>query len=205
MGDKIISFPLRSHQPLTEELLSEWKAGLESKDHNEQWRTFERMSNLADIHVLHLCQDFLSLDTGDDLLKTKLLQALKRTCPSSLSFQITKRNKTKRITLADVPLQLEDWGNSLIRPVHLLEEQAATDPTLVQLATELWVYFLEKNYPFYPSILTAKEWSAGLHIYTLAVMDNQLAQEKLLRELPEQYDLAPEELLKCYRRLASFL
>ena len=203
--DNLISFPLRSNLPITPELIKEWTSGLANSDYGEQWRTFERMSNFSDIFVLQLIQDFLLQETGEPLLKTRLLQTLRKTCPSSLRFEVKKGKEMQRISLAEVPLVLEDWPEEQISPLKTLEEKAYADPSLSELARELWQFFLEKRYPFHPEVKPALEWGAGLHIYTLATINEELVNQQIKEELPNLYGYSPEELVQFYHRFIKLL
>lgn len=204
-NNNLISFPLRSNLPITPELIQEWASGLSSKDYAKQWRAFERMSNFSDIHVLGLIQDFLLQDSGEPLLKTRLLQTLKKTCPTTLSFEVEKKGERRVIKLAEVPVHLEDWPVEYIHPLTTLEEKAYADPSLIELARELWLFFLEKNYPFYPDMSQELAWSASLHIHTLATINEELANEQIKKELPRQYGYSAEELVQFYRRFIEQL
>ena len=163
------------------------------------------MSNFSDIHVLGLIQDFLLQDSGEPLLKTRLLQTLKKTCPTTLSFEVEKKGERRVIKLAEVPVHLEDWPVEYIHLLTTLEEKAYADPSLIELARELWLFFLEKNYPFYPDMSQELAWSASLHIHTLATINEELANEQIKKELPRQYGYSAEELVQFYRRFIEQL
>lgn len=206
MTDNIISFPLhKKNIPISPEMLNQWRTGLYSSSYEEQWRTFEQMTSFSDIHVIHLAQEYLNLHTGEPFLKTKLLQVLKNTCPSSLAFQVEKHKQGKQITLEQVPIQFDHWEPELLVPIQILQDKAYADPSLVEMAKELWIYFLEKYYPFNPVIEEDIIWTAGLHFYTLTVINEELANIQLEEKLPNLYGLPKEVLLQQYQRFEALL
>ncbi|MDQ0339467.1 hypothetical protein J2S00_002255 [Caldalkalibacillus uzonensis] len=195
MPDNIIPFPGKErkshHRPneFAAERISRWQKGLLSEDFKQQWQTFEEMDCLTDMTVLKVIEAFLLFEKGDRTLKTKLLQALKKKCPWPISMKVRKGDQQQTVNIQDVPLQWEEWDEQALKPCLELERLASDDPSLVQMARELWLYGLEKHYPFLPTFNKYLQWTAALHYYTLDIINPELAKQHLERQLPAVYQL----------------
>jgi hypothetical protein len=176
------------------DLIDEWRKGLLSESFKAQWNTYEKMFDFIAEEVQQIIEEFLLWRQGDALLKTKLLQKLKLNCPHSLQFQVKKGDQATSVCLADVPLEKEDWSEEHMLPYQLIEDKAHDDPTLVQMAEEVWVYFLEKHYPFIPQINKALKWTAALHFYTLKLVDESFAESQLSEKFVHIYQFSEEEI-----------
>jgi hypothetical protein len=187
------------------DVLHEWQQGLLQEDVTIQWNTFEKMFGLTDFRVLEIIKRFLVYERGDMLLKTKMVQQLKSICPWSITLEMTKGGKQQTIQVLDVPLNKEEWG-AYTKPLDVLEEQAGGhDPTLVDMAGELWILVLEKHYPFLPSFDDAYEWTAALHYYTLKIIQPDRVQPEWDLRWSEVYGLHGQPLQDAVRRLEDVL
>jgi hypothetical protein len=182
------------HVGVNPELVAEWRQGLHSDSFKVQWNTFEKMFDFIAEEVQLIIAEFLLLNQGDFLLKTKLLQKLKLNCPHSLKFQVQKGDQISLVCLADVPIEKEDWPEEHMLPYHCIEDKAHDEPSIVQMAQEVWVYFLEKHYPFIPQIGKSLKWTAGLHFYTLKLIDESFAESQLGEKFVYIYQFSEEEI-----------
>jgi tetratricopeptide (TPR) repeat protein len=190
---------------LDEETLKEWRKGLQSESYEVQWKTYEMMFQFIGEEVQKIIGDFLLYKQGDSLLKTKLLQKLKLNCPHSLQFKVQKENQIKTLRLIDVPVEQEEWSEEHILPYQLIQDKAHDDPSLVQMAEEIWIYFLEKHYPFIPQITDALKWTAALHFYTLKIVDEPFAEVQLREKFVGIYQCSEQEIREHCQIFESLL
>jgi tetratricopeptide (TPR) repeat protein len=176
------------------EVVADWKKGLQSDSFKIQWNTFDKMFDFIAEEVQQTIAEFLLLNQGDSLLKTKLLQKLKLNCPNSLRFEVKKEDQITTVCLADVPLEREDWSEEHMLPYQSIEDKAHDEPSIVQMAQEVWVYFLEKHYPFIPQIGKSLKWTAALHFYTLKLVDESFADSQLGEKFVYSYQFSEEEI-----------
>ncbi|GGK30475.1 hypothetical protein GCM10010965_24170 [Caldalkalibacillus thermarum] len=218
MSDNLIPYPFRKNQGLSTNpasperqeglspaLISRWQQGLLSERYARQWQTFEEMAHFTDLRVMKLLEHFFLSDQGDWTLKTKILQTIRRTCPWPISFQVKKGENIQCVNIQDVPLSFEHWPEKVLRPCLTLEETSADNPSLVAMAKELWVYGLEKHYPFLPDFTNHLQWTAALHYYTLNVIDPELAGRSLERDLPQLYQLTTSVIQQQAEELTGWL
>lgn len=185
--------------------LEQWHAGLLQPVAQKQWQTYEQMHSLMNEQVWEIIQEFMLYSQGDLLLKTKLLQQCKLTCPGSWVLNVEKLELQTTIKLNDVPVEMEDWKEDHLAPFKLLQETVYhNNPTLVEMARELWMYFLEKKYPFIPDLKQANKWTAALHSYTLKLMQQEQTEQEL-ESMESWYQLNAEEIAHAEHEFAELL
>jgi hypothetical protein len=201
--DNIIPFPNFSRKDrleqgdeeiLQSDSIEMWRKGLQGT-FEQQWRTYERMFGFIDSQVQEVIAEFLSTANGDPTLKTRFLQKLKLICSSQLDFSVSKRGMVRKVTLSDVPIDIEDWADDILKPAQQLENEAFNEPSLIEMGKELWIYLLEKEYPFVPQITDSLCWTGILHYYTLRMINEEDAQLRL-GQLAKQYKLSATELIQ---------
>lgn len=185
--------------------LREWYEGLLNPSYESQWKLFEQLGALTDIATIKLLEQFMLYKQGDLVLKTKILQSLKQQCPWPLPFTIYKNGQEKEIKLTDVPLVFSDWPEPYLLVYYELEGAAYDDPSLLEMAKELWQYALEKHYPFMPTITNHLQWTAGLHYYTLSVINEDMAHYLLEETLVSTYDFTKEEIVAFKQNFEQLL
>jgi|GEM_PF-6894989 len=212
MEDNIIPFPifnkrdrmeLSDEEYLTPEAIQMWKHGLQGS-FSDQWQAYEMMFGFMEEEVQEVIRGFLLSPSGDPLLKTKFLQKLKQVCPEKMRFSVLKKNRRKELALKEVPIEKDEWPEDLMIPLTLLEDKAYNNPSLQELASELWMFLLEKEYPFHPTIDEPLKWTAGLHSYTLKVIDEERA-DKSVRKLAQLYEVEESEWKKLSAMFEEFL
>lgn len=174
--------------------LQVWKEGLLGKSFEVQWETYEKMTGFESEEVRGVVEEFLISSHGDFVLKTKLLQKLKKAYDFPLHIIIIKGSQQETIELSNVPVNIEDWIEEQITPIRLLQHNVYDDPSLEQMAMELWVYFLEKYYPFTPQMEHPLKWAAALHLYTLNMINEDIAESQLTNKLVGFYNLSESEI-----------
>jgi tetratricopeptide (TPR) repeat protein len=184
--------------------LEEWKLELLQEDAARQWSAFEKMYDFTNEKVKGLIQTFLEYPKGDLLLKTKVLQECRKQCPGSWKFTVHKQGHTSEVKVEEVPLQLSEWAEPMRRPLTLLDEAAHQEPSLLELAKETWLYVLEKYYPNMPEIDEANCWTAGLHSYTLKVLNGNHSSAQL-QKLEQYYQMSRSQILDCERHFEQHL
>ncbi|WP_025027461.1 DUF3196 family protein [Caldalkalibacillus mannanilyticus] len=212
MDDNIIPFPNFSKKDrleqgedecLTPEIIHNWKQGLLSEA-PKQWNTYERMFGFIDEDVQEIIRLFLVSEQGDKLLKTRFLQKLKLICPGKLSFIVYKSDQKKELMLSEVPVEKEEWSEEVLSPLVLLEEKAYDNPSLIELAKEMWFFFLEKEYPFIPEMNDPLLWTAAIHSYTLRMVDFDMSG-KSVEKLALLYEMEEKEFIHACSRFETIL
>lgn len=176
------------------ELLQEWKEGLQDDSFKVQWETYEKMTGFQDEEVRAVLEEFLRSTQGDLVLKTKCLQQLRKDLNCDYQILVKKGEEQKTIEVNDVPVNREDWPEEQVAPILLLQQKVYDDPTLEQMAEELWIYFLEKHYPFVPQIEQPLKWTAALHFYTLKMVNEDIAESQLRDNFVEIYNISEAEI-----------
>jgi hypothetical protein len=182
-----------AHAPDLEQLQA-WREGLLSKSYEVQWKTYEKMTGFENEEVRTIVEEFLLSSEGDLLLKTKFLQRLKQAYESSCQVIVIKGNKQEQIELSTVPYAREDWPEEQIAPMKILQHNLYDDPSLEEMAKELWIYYLEKHYPFFPDMNHSLKWAAALHLYTLKIINEDISESQLNNKLVEIYNLSESEI-----------
>jgi hypothetical protein len=211
MKDNVIPFPNSERRnrlqkgdetSLSSQVIQGWKEGLQDS-YEKQWKTFESMYAFLDDEVQEIIEEFLIDPQGDMLLKTRLLQKLSQYGKDRV-VKVEKLTKYTAIKLSEVPIEREEWPEELLKPIHLLEEYVFHDPVLNEMCKELWFYFLEKIYPFFPDITYPLHWTAAIHYYTLNLIDDEYMKIKL-KDLANIYSLTQEELIQHVARFEQAL
>lgn len=191
-----------------DEDIERWKEGLLQTNSQKQWQSFQQMHSFMDERVFELIQCFLTYSKGDLLLKTKLLQQCKLICPHSWKLDVSKLDQHTTLKLGDVPVDFEEWDARLTKPLELLEEIAYQDPSMMEMAREVWVFFLEKRFPFNDDLIEGLEeaykWTASLHYYTLKVIQRESLQQER-QKMAQWYDMTEEEIEQAEENFAELL
>lgn len=188
------------------ELLHEWEKKLNSSSPQDQWKVFEQMQGLTDFQILKLIADFLLSEHGEPFIKTRFLQQLKRTCPWSIPLDVHKENQRATVDTREVPLAWEEWPEEARAPLLKLEEKAFDDPVLIEMGKELWLYVLERHYPFFiPSSVETCLWTAGLHYYTLKLVYEQEPSSFFKEKMDHLYSLSIEQIEQQSKHLLAKL
>ncbi|WP_221566319.1 hypothetical protein [Alkalihalobacillus sp. TS-13] len=133
---------------------------LKSSDSKKQWQAVQSIEKPDQPVVRHELKNFLTYPDANPSLKTIVLQMLKDG-DASESIRIHKFGKTMSVSpdqLHDIP---EGQFYRLVKTIieHQLEQQ---NPTLLEMAVQIWDHYLFMIYPFQPEPLNEQLWAVAV-------------------------------------------
>lgn len=137
----------------------ELTASLASPDQERQWQAFYQAQQLSTPTILPLFRSYLKDKMGDILLKSMMIKDLKE---RGVTEQLTVEKLGEEYTVdLSAPLFYEPFPEQV--QVILREHLESNNPTLYELAIELWGHFIIGAFPIPLEPASPQVWAAACY------------------------------------------
>lgn len=179
------------HQEPPEELLQM----LNEESIEKQWLAIQMLGKMANRVFFEAVKDCLKNKKFDPVLKSIILQFLKEKNIAE-TIEIHKFGKVVKLHTTELESVFhEKFGKNTLAVVA--EQLENHNPSLFEMASQMWWHYLFVIYPIVPKPLNPNLWAAAIH-KTAAEMTG-LEEDDL--QLAKLYQVNLEQLLECSQRM----
>jgi tetratricopeptide (TPR) repeat protein len=147
-------------QSISQTDIEEISNKLHSDDPRQQWKVVQSIEDPSHPSIRDELKKFLTYKNANPSLKTIVLQMLKEE-DTSETVQIHKFGKhmaVKTSELQDIP---EGQFYRLVKKI-IVHELEQSNPTLMEMAIQIWDHYLFMLYPFQPEPLNEQLWAVAV-------------------------------------------
>ncbi|MBB5172658.1 tetratricopeptide repeat protein [Texcoconibacillus texcoconensis] len=175
----------------------EWLKFLQKGNKDQQWGAIQQLGPKMDEEVLDAYRTFLKTEDNDPALKSYLLQLLKENEVTE-TFYIAKFGRTYSL----IPNELESvfherFGERVLAILH--DTLAHENPTLYEMAEQLWWHYLFAIFPQSPEPDEESVWAAALH----ALTSRLLGGEDEADEIAMIYEANDEKVAEAMAKIVA--
>lgn len=142
----------------------EFNKRLFSEEPGQQWFAIQNAQSHINRNKLGKLREFLVMDQGDPFLKSIAVNIIKEYTFDQRELKINKFNHTFTITLFDK----DDLFNEILSndvQNHLSDYLEQNNPSLFQMAMEIWSHFIISAFPLEVDHINVKAWAAACYTY----------------------------------------
>jgi Tfp pilus assembly protein PilF len=170
---------------------------LESSDTTEHMRVIKQLEKEDIAPVLPLLKQYLNNETNSPVIKTMLLRLLTL---KKIDDVVTVEKFGQRIEV--IPAMLNEQAETAFA-AELLERLehclASENPSLYDVAAEIWLRYTYVLYPFSPEPASVQAWMAALHYLARQFQGEAVAMEKMA----DRYGVSEAEIAPLCDKLCD--
>ncbi|TCP32210.1 tetratricopeptide repeat protein [Scopulibacillus darangshiensis] len=155
-------------------------SGLSSIDPEQQWLTIQKLQHSLSPEDYPQLEDFLTSDEGDPFIKSIVLKTIKDSGFNGI-IRVKKFGDTYELTPEIDILFYEGFSDEV--KVKIKEVLASDNPTLCDLAEQIWQHFIVAVYPKPLEPDNTDVWAAACSLYTYQINGIETNQDALIQLL----------------------
>jgi tetratricopeptide (TPR) repeat protein len=167
----------------------------ESENVADHMKVIKQLEHEDITPVLPILKQYLVNEKNNPMTKTMILRLLTL---KKVSDFVTIKKFGDTMTVAPASLDEQAQTKFAADVLHLLERNIANkNPSLYEVAADIWLRYTYVLYPFLPNNMSCEQWAAAAHITACQFQGGRVNRE----EIEYLYDVRMEEIDHLCRKL----